>query len=107
MKDSGVSMTFAIEALEEAGVCHDGLWPYDVKKVNDPPNDDAYKAAKNLTITEALVVDPTLMEMKSILAQGFPFAFGLTLYESFDQAKTKGVVPMPTLHEATHKKHPA
>lgn len=107
MSDSGVSMTFAIEALAEYGACPDEVWPYDVKKVNDVPPDEAYEEAKNNKIREAFIIDPTLLEMKGCLAQGFPFAFGLTLYVSFDQAKEKGVVPMPKLHEATRKSHPS
>ena len=33
--------------------------------------------------------------MKSCLAQGFPFAFSLRLFTSFDQAAGTGIVPMP------------
>jgi len=33
--------------------------------------------------------------MKSCLAQGFPFAFGLRMFTSFDNAAKNGVVPIP------------
>jgi C1A family cysteine protease len=93
--DSGCSMTDAIEALEEFGVCLESIWPYDISQVNTRPNNQAYDQAVNHKINEALQVNIDLDEMKSCLAQGFPFAFGLKLYSSFDKAAHTGVVPMP------------
>jgi hypothetical protein len=98
--DSGCSMTCAIEALEESGVCLESIWPYDISQVNTRPSDEAYQAAKPHKITEALQVNIDLNEMKSCLAQGFPFAFGLKLYASFDQAATTGVVPLPSTSDS-------
>ena len=107
MKDSGVSMTFTIEALEEQGACHNDSWPYDVNNVNERPNEEAYEKGKKNTIAEAFQVKSDLFEMKACLAQGLPFAFGITLYQSFDQAKKHGVVAMPTPGEPTRKSHAA
>ncbi len=94
--DSGCTMTDGIEALEEYGVCLETIWPYDVSQVNTQPSDEAYQDAKGHTITEALQVNIDLNEMKSCLAQGYPFAFGLQLFASFDKAATTGIVPMPS-----------
>jgi C1A family cysteine protease len=94
--DSGCTMTNGIEALEESGVCLESIWPYDISQVNARPTDEAYQDAKGHTITEALQVNIALNDMKSCLAQGFPFAFGLRLFTSFDKAATSGVVPMPS-----------
>ncbi|CAF3375737.1 unnamed protein product [Rotaria sp. Silwood1] len=88
--DSGCSMESAIEALEEFGTCLESIWTYDISKVNTRPNDQAYRDAKNHTISEAFKVDIDLFEMKSCLAQGYPFAFGLRLYSSFDKAAETG-----------------
>ncbi len=93
-------MTCAIEALEESGVCLESIWPYDISQVNTRPSDEAYQAAKPHKITEALQVNIDLNEMKSCLAQGFPFAFGLKLYASFDQAASTGVVPLPSTSDS-------
>jgi len=95
LEDSGVSVTSAIESLEESGTCLESIWPYIVKRVNKRPSDEAYQAAKNNTINDALQVKIDLHEMKACLAQGFPFVFGLELYKSFDKAEKKGIVPMP------------
>ncbi|CAF4628732.1 unnamed protein product, partial [Rotaria sp. Silwood2] len=103
--DSGCSMTDVIEALEEFGICLESIWPYDIKMVNRPPNNEAYEAAKDHKITEALQVNIDLYEMKSCLAQGFPFAFGLKLFASFDQATNTGVVPMPSATDRSRQSH--
>ncbi|UJR12753.1 hypothetical protein I4U23_016927 [Adineta vaga] len=93
--DSGCSMTSAIEALEEFGTCLESLWPYDISRVNTRPNSEVYTSAKPHTISEALQIKINLYEMKSCLAQGFPFVFGLHLFTSFDKAAKTGTVPMP------------
>jgi hypothetical protein len=97
--DFGCSMTDAIEALEEFGTCLESIWPYDISNVNIRPNDEAYEQAKNHKINKALHLNIDLNEMKSCLAQGFPFAFGLRLYSSFDKALKNGIVPKPSIWE--------
>ena len=103
--DSGCTMTNAIEALEEFGTCLESVWPYELGKVNVRPNSQAYNEAKQHRITEALRVDINLEEMKSCLAQGFPFAFGLQLFSSFDQARKTGVVPKPNSWDQSRQSH--
>lgn len=98
-------MAHAIEALEEFGTCLESIWPYDTARVNARPNDEAYNEASNHKITEAFQIDIDLNEMKSCLAQGFPFAFGLKLYASFDEAAKTGVVPLPSKQESSRKSH--
>lgn len=93
--DSGCTMTNAIETLEEFGVCLESIWPYDISQLNIKPSGDAYSEAKEHKIIDALRVDIDLTEMKSCLAQGYPFVFGLKLFASFDKAGKTGVVPMP------------
>jgi hypothetical protein len=97
--DSGCSMTDAIEALEEFGVCLESIWPYDISRVNTRPNNQAYEQAASHKINEALQVNVDLDEMKSCLAQGFPFAFGLKIYSSFDKAAQTGIVSVPSIWE--------
>ena len=95
VSDTGCSMTDTIEALEEFGACLESIWPYDISNVNTRPDDRAYQQAAQHKISEALQVNVDLNEMKSCLAQGFPIAFGLKLFSSFDKAAQTGIVPMP------------
>jgi hypothetical protein len=85
--------------MEKFGVCLESVWPYDISQVNTKPSDEAYQDATGNKITDALQVNLDLNEMKSCLAQGFPFAFGVQLYPSFNKAATGGVVPMPSSDE--------
>ena len=95
LEDDGCTITSAIESLQEAGTCPESIWPYFVKRMNNCPSNEAYQAAQYNKINDALQLNIDLYEMKSCLAQGYPFVFGLVLYKSFDKAETKGVVPMP------------
>jgi hypothetical protein len=95
IEDSGCTVTSAIESLEESGTCLESIWPYYKKRVNKCPHDEAYQAAEDHKINDALQLNIDLHEMKSCLAQGFPFVFSLELYKSFDKADKKGIVPMP------------
>ncbi|CAF2920681.1 unnamed protein product [Rotaria sp. Silwood2] len=105
INDSGCSVSSAIEALEESGTCLESVWPYYKKRVNKCPIDEAYEAAANNRITDALQVKINLYEMKSCLAQGYPFVFGLELYNSFDKAAKKGIVPIPKSGETSRESH--
>ncbi len=46
-------------------------------------------------------VTRSLPQLKGCLAEGFPFVFGFTVYESFesDEVRAGGVVPMPSSGE--------
>ena len=103
--DSGCTMTSAIESLAELGTCLESIWPYNISHVNTRPSDQAYREAADHRITSALRINISLHEMKSCLAQGFPFAFGLQLYASFDQAAKTGVVPTPNMWENGRQAH--
>jgi len=98
-------MTNGIETLEKYGVCPESMWPYDIANLNTRPDDQTYQAADDFKITEAFQVDTDLYQMKSCLAQGFPFAFGLRLFTSFDKAAKSGVVPMPDESEQSRESH--
>lgn len=98
-------MTDGIQALEQHGVCLESIWPYNIERVNESPSRRAYQAADDFKIKEALKVPIDLFQMKSCLAQGFPFAFGLKLFTSFDRASKSGVVPMPDGYEQGRESH--
>jgi len=101
--DSGCSMTDAIEALEKFGTCLESIWPYDISRVNIRPDEQAYDQAESHKINEAFQINIDLNEMKSCLARGFPFAFGLRLCPSFDKADKNGVVPIPSVWDGNRQ----
>ncbi len=109
IQDTGSSIYGSIQVLKDIGACTEDTWPYDPDLVNEPPHDEAYEEASNFTITDAENIDIDLYAMKHCLAEGFPFVFGLKLFQSFDKARHKGVVPYPDLKgedgRKTHGNH--
>ena len=95
--DVGCTITSAIEALKEHGTCLEFIWEYNAYLLNRRPHDRAYSQAREYGIGGAFQLNPDLHEMKSCLAQGFPFAFGLKIYASFDNAARAGIVPTPNV----------
>ncbi len=95
--DRGSTISGSIAVLEEMGACTEETWPYEPELVNQRPSDEAYEEAKQFLIEKAEEIDVDLYAMKHCLAEGYPFAFGLLLFNSFDHARRQGIVPMPNL----------
>lgn len=95
-QDGGGQLRDGIKTLATLGGCSELTWPYDESKVFIKPSATAYIEATSHKITSYIRLD-SLSDMKHCLAAGFPFAFGFTVYDSFESpevAKT-GLVPMP------------
>lgn len=98
-QDAGAQIRDGIKCVVSEGAPPETLWPYidNGKAFKTKPNKAAYAAALK---HEALVyerVQQNLSQMKAVLASGFPFACGFTVYEEFEsEAVAKsGIVPMP------------
>jgi C1A family cysteine protease len=99
--DTGAMMRDGIKTLAKQGVCSEKTWPYVISKFAVKPNAACYKEALQHRITSYHRI-MTLDEMRACLAEGFPFVFGFSVYESFESqtvART-GVVNMPKPGEA-------
>lgn len=102
--DSGAQIRDGIKSIAHQGVCReDPTWPYDGdpfppnNKLTVKPPQTAYTEAAKYTAVQYQRVPQVLSQLKGCLASGFPFAFGFTVYESFESpevAKT-GIVPLP------------
>lgn len=98
--DSGAMLRDGIKSLARQGVCSEKLWPYRISRFALKPTAACYKEALSHVITSYHRII-TLNEMKTCLAEGFPFAFGFSVYESFEsqQVAETGVVNMPASGE--------
>jgi C1A family cysteine protease len=94
--DSGAEIRDGIKALTKWGICGENCWPYDISKFTEKPPAKCYDEAKK-HILESYYRILTLAEMKTCLADGFPFSFGFTIYSSFEteEVANTGLVPMP------------
>jgi len=98
--DAGAMIRDGIKALAKAGVCPESEWPYDVTKFAVKPPTSCYKDALKRKISSYERLD-NLYAMKQCLTTGFPFAFGFTVYESFESARVAktGIAPYPSKNE--------
>lgn len=95
--DSGAQIRDGIKCVNKLGAPPEGDWPYDITKFTDRPPDAAYKDALQHQALEYQRIGHSLALMKGCLADGYPFVFGFTVYESFesDQVAKTGQAPLP------------
>jgi C1A family cysteine protease len=96
-EDSGAMLRDGIKTLAKQGVCTEKKWPYAISKFTAKPTAACYREALDHQITSYQRI-LTLDEMLGCLADGYPFVFGFTVYESFESPQTAstGVAEMPT-----------
>ena len=101
--DSGAMIRDGMKTVAKLGVCSETTWPYDIAKFTRKPSAAAYKEALQHQALVYRRVTHALRQMQGCLAQGYPFVFGFTVYESFesDQVAKTGQLQMPAPDEAT------
>jgi len=99
-QDSGAFLRDGIKSLAKQGVCPENEWPYRVKDFTKKPTTKCYSDAKKHQITSYHRIS-TVDEMRTCLADGFPFVFGFTVYSAFESAAVakSGVLNLPTKKE--------
>jgi C1A family cysteine protease len=100
-QDNGAQIRDGIKSVATVGAPPEADWPYDIRKFADKPPEAAYKDAKLDLVSSYARVAQALSQMQGCLAEGYPFVFGFTVYESFESAKVAktGIVPMPASGE--------
>jgi len=101
--DNGCEIRNGIKSLSRWAACTEADWPYDVSRVSLSPNANAYNHAAAIGDYAKLYfrLDQTLDQLRSMLAEGSPFVFGFSVFESFesDAVAASGVMPMPVPNE--------
>jgi len=96
-EDSGAQIRDGIKSINKKGVCKETSWPYITSKFKNKPSTKCYAEALKNQLISYHSLNNNLNTMKSCLADGFPFVFGFSVYNSFessDVAKT-GTVKLP------------
>lgn len=98
--DAGASLRDGIKTLRKAGYCWEKTWPYLIERFTRKPSLECYTEAKSHCIQSYHRL-MGLSDMLTCLAEGYPFVFGFSVYESFEARKvaTTGVVNMPKKDE--------
>ena len=94
--DSGAMLRDGIKTLAKQGACTEKSWPYDIARFAAKPTKTCYAEALDHQILSYARL-ATVDEMRTCLADGYPFVFGFSVYEGFEsqQVAKTGVVEMP------------
>lgn len=101
--DTGAFVRTTIKAARLFGSCPEEYWKYKEDAFDEEPPAFCYSFAQSYKALVYYRLDPTVAALKKSLAQGVPFAFGFTCFESlFDQdVEDTGEIPFPGPNEAT------
>ena len=100
-QDAGAQVRDGIKSVATVGAPPETDWPYDIHKFAQKPPAAAYADAKLDLVSSYAAISQVLNQMQGCLAEGYPFVFGFTVYESFesDGVAATGIVPMPASGE--------
>jgi C1A family cysteine protease len=87
------------------GVCSEWRWPYIISKFAQMPNDECYRVAKRDQALQYSTVRQVPAQLKGCLADGFPIVFGFTVYSSFMDIGSDGVMQMPQPYDNVEGGH--
>jgi len=99
--DAGAMLRDGIKTVVKQGVCPEPQWPYRIADFARRPTKVCYRTALDHQVVSYRRLAQNLRQMKGCLADGYPFVFGFSVYESFESpavART-GVVPLPAAGE--------
>lgn len=98
--DSGAFIRDGIKTMNAQGVCNEIDWPYLIPQFTTKPPAALYKkASTNQVLSYMRLNNANLLQLQSCLAEGFPFVFGFTVFESFQTISKNGIMPMPSSKE--------
>jgi|SRR5215203_4214069 len=101
-EDSGAMLRDGIKSVANQGAPHESLWPYVASRFRHKPGKPVYRDAEKHQAVVYERVAQSVEQLRGCLADGFPFVFGFSVYESFESATVArtGVVRMPARGEA-------
>lgn len=108
--DSGAYLRDAIKTMSTQGMCPETEWTYDDNKnpgkfsIKPPASCYQHAKTKNVLFYQAIPAG-NLNAMKSCIAEGYPFVFGFTVYDSFYNITRNGLMPLPKSNEKVHGGH--
>jgi C1A family cysteine protease len=93
--DAGAAIRDGIKSVGTTGYCSEDEWPYNIAHFAELPLATCYQDAKLYKALKYKRIGHAVPTMRACLASGSPFVFGFSVYESFEQVGSDGVVPMP------------
>jgi C1A family cysteine protease len=95
--DAGAMIRDGIKSVNQVGVCPEDQWQYDPNNFATKPDQSCYDTAAQHTTVSYQSVVQQLNQLKGCLAEGYPFVFGFSVYESFEgpDVAASGHLSMP------------
>jgi C1A family cysteine protease len=105
--DNGCMLRDAIQSVAILGACPESEWTYNIDAFSIKPPDQAYTDGLKHKVIAYNRVGPFLNQMKGCLASGYPFAFGMMCYESFESEEfmRTGILSLPGANEMCYGGH--
>lgn len=100
-EDSGAQIRDGIKSVATVGVCPETEWPYDIAQFATKPPDACYTHAVQHLALKYQRVPQTKAALMAVLASGYPFVFGFTVYDGFESEEVakSGVLNLPAPNE--------
>lgn len=97
-KDDGATMRASMQAMAKYGVPDENNWPYTKVNLYAKPPKALYAEAVQNMVKIYMRVGHRPYELKNCLAEGYPFVFGMMVFDSFvsEQVARTGVMTLPT-----------
>ena len=95
--DNGAQIRDGIKTVNQQGVCTEDSWPYNTSEFAQKPFSICYQQALQNKVLSYQRIARTAALMEGCLADGYPFVFGFTVYDSFEgeQVAKTGVLNLP------------
>lgn len=98
--DGGAQIRDVIKTLAKKGVGHEDAWPYVTDKFAETPPPEVYADAQQYKALTYQRVPVTVTGIKTAVSGDHPVVIGVSVYESFENVGSDGIVPMPEKGEA-------
>ena len=100
-EDTGAPLRDALKVIHGLGVCKESFCPYNIQKFAQKPSDASYGDAVRHTISKYERLGQHVQQFRACLKDGFPFAFGFKVYNSFRSLNSDktGMLSMPSMEE--------
>ena len=103
--DGGAYTRDGIKSVADMGDCSEDEWLFDEAKVFTKPDQNCYDDALKYKAISYSRINHALGQMKGCLADGYPFVFGISIYQNFPMQTNTGAIPMPGASAATNEGH--
>lgn len=104
--NGSVHIRDAVKSVARYGDCPESLWPYIEHRFARKPPRRCYERALKYRAVEYRRIRRNLDDFRGCLASGYPFVFGFSSHEKFeDVVKNTGVLNMPSRGEKVLGNH--